>query len=99
MSPRSKVQSPKSSRRRSGVSAERRHSAKKKSAALSRDAARLPFIFLNVATTADGKLAPANRHFIPFSSKRDQELLLELRARADAAMAGARTVEIGRAHV
>jgi len=53
----------------------------------------LPFVFLNVATTADGKLAPANRHFVPFSSKRDQDLLLELRTRADAVMAGARTVD------
>ena len=53
----------------------------------------LPFVFLNVATTADGKLAPTNRHFIPFSSKRDQELLMELRTRADAVMAGARTVD------
>src|SRR6185436_9121231 len=52
-----------------------------------------PFVFLNDATTADGKLAPASRHFIPFSSKRDQELLLELRTRADAVMAGARTVD------
>src|SRR5438067_13914166 len=52
----------------------------------------LPFIYLNVATTADGKLAPANRKFVAFSSKRDQQLLLELRARADAVMAGARTV-------
>jgi riboflavin-specific deaminase-like protein len=53
----------------------------------------LPFVFINVATTADGKLAPANRKFVPFSSKRDQQLLLELRARADAVMAGARTVD------
>jgi riboflavin-specific deaminase-like protein len=52
----------------------------------------LPFVYINVATTADGKLAPANRHFIPFGSKRDQELLLELRANADAVMSGARTV-------
>jgi hypothetical protein len=52
----------------------------------------LPFVYLNVATTADGKLAPANRHFVPFGSKRDQELLLELRAAADAVMSGARTV-------
>src|SRR5262249_12059527 len=51
-----------------------------------------PFVYINVATTADGKLAPANRHFIPFGSKRDQELLLELRANADAVMSGARTV-------
>ena len=35
----------------------------------------LPFVYLNVATTADGKLAPTNRHFVPFSSQRDQELL------------------------
>ena len=54
----------------------------------------LPFVYLNVATTADGKLAPANRHFIPFGSKRDQQHLLELRAEADAVMAGARTVDL-----
>jgi 2,5-diamino-6-(ribosylamino)-4(3H)-pyrimidinone 5'-phosphate reductase len=54
----------------------------------------LPFVFLNVATTADGKLAPANRKFVAFSSARDQELLLELRAEADAVMAGARTVDL-----
>ena len=55
---------------------------------------KLPFVFLNVATTADGKLAPANRQFIPFSSKRDHNLLLELRTRADAVMSGARTVDL-----
>jgi Pyrimidine reductase, riboflavin biosynthesis len=54
----------------------------------------LPFVYVNVATTADGKLAPANRKFVPFSSKRDQELLLELRTSADAVMAGARTVDL-----
>src|SRR5437868_14009197 len=54
----------------------------------------LPFVFITVATTADGKLAPANRHFVPFSSERDQRLLLELRATADAVMAGARTVDL-----
>src|SRR5712691_3712381 len=54
----------------------------------------LPFVYINVATTADGKLAPANRRFVAFSSKRDQRLLLELRARADAVMAGARTVDL-----
>lgn len=53
----------------------------------------LPFVYLNVATTADGKLAPANRHFIPFGSKRDQDLLIELRTRCDAVMAGARTAD------
>ena len=53
----------------------------------------LPFVFINVAMTADGKLAPANRRFVPFGSKRDQTLLLELRAEADAVMSGARTVD------
>jgi riboflavin-specific deaminase-like protein len=54
----------------------------------------LPFLYINVATTADGKLAPANRQFVAFSSQRDQNLLLELRSRADAVMAGARTVDL-----
>jgi riboflavin-specific deaminase-like protein len=54
----------------------------------------LPFVYLNVATTADGKLAPENRRFVAFGSRRDQQLLLELRARADAVMAGARTVDL-----
>src|SRR5262249_20114521 len=54
----------------------------------------LPFVFLNVAATADGKLAPANRHFVPFGSKRDQRHLLELRATADAVMSGARTIDL-----
>ena len=55
--------------------------------------AKRPFVFLNVAMTADGKLAPPDRRFAPFSSQRDQELLHELRTRADAVMAGARTVD------
>jgi 2,5-diamino-6-(ribosylamino)-4(3H)-pyrimidinone 5'-phosphate reductase len=56
---------------------------------------KLPFVFLNVASTVDGKLAPHTRHFIPFSSPRDQRLLLELRTQADAVMSGARTVDLG----
>ncbi len=59
------------------------------------DANPLPFVYLNAAATADGKLAPANRHFVPFGSARDQEHLLELRAAADAVMSGARTVDLG----
>jgi riboflavin-specific deaminase-like protein len=55
----------------------------------------LPFVYLNVAITADGKLAPANRHFVAFGSKRDQTHMLELRAEADAVMSGARTVDLG----
>ena len=56
--------------------------------------AGLPFVFINVAMTADGKISPANRVFVPFGSRRDQELLLQLRTEADAVMAGARTVDL-----
>jgi riboflavin-specific deaminase-like protein len=52
-----------------------------------------PFVFINMAMTADGKIATANRGVSSFGSKRDQEHLLELRATADAVMCGARTVE------
>src|SRR6476469_6239616 len=55
----------------------------------------LPFVSINVAMTADGKLAPATRHFIPFTTRHDQELMLELRAEFDAVMSGARTVDTG----
>lgn len=53
----------------------------------------LPFVFINMAMTADGKIATANRVVSSFGSARDQRHLLELRARADAVMAGARTVD------
>jgi riboflavin-specific deaminase-like protein len=56
---------------------------------------QFPFVFLNLALTADGKLAPANRQFLPFGSRRDQTHMLELRATADAVMSGARTVGTG----
>jgi riboflavin-specific deaminase-like protein len=56
----------------------------------------LPFILVNMAMTADGKIATANRVVHSFSSKRDLEHLYELRATADAVMCGARTVEISR---
>jgi riboflavin-specific deaminase-like protein len=56
----------------------------------------LPFVFINCAMTADGKIAPASRRFAPFAGKRDQQHLLELRATADAVMAGARTVDSDR---
>ena len=57
-----------------------------------------PFVFINVATTVDGKLAPENRKFVPFGSKRDLELLYDLRARADAVLMGARTVDSAPGH-
>ncbi len=59
----------------------------------------LPFVVLNAALTADGKIAPASRHFEPFAGPRDREHLLELRARADAVMAGARTVDLDRVNL
>lgn len=49
-------------------------------------------MFSNFAITADGKIAFANGRFIAFGSKRDREHMMELRATADAVMAGARTV-------
>ena len=54
---------------------------------------KLPFVFSNFAITADGKIAFANGEFVPFGSKCDHEHMMELRATADAVMAGARTVE------
>jgi riboflavin-specific deaminase-like protein len=58
-----------------------------------------PFIFVNVAMTADGKIAPASRRFQPFAGARDKEHLLELRATADAVMAGARTVDLDKVNL
>ena len=57
-------------------------------------ASDLPFVFVNVAMTADGKIAPANRRFEPFSSKRDRLLMYELRSYADAVISGARTLDL-----
>lgn len=51
-----------------------------------------PFVFINMAMTADGKIATANRAISSFGSERDQQHLYELRATADAIMSGAGTV-------
>ena len=55
-----------------------------------------PFVAVNIAITADGKIAPDHRRFRPFGSKRDELRMMELRSRADAVMAGARTVGTGK---
>lgn len=55
-----------------------------------------PWVAVNIAMTADGKIAPDSRRFRPFGSKRDQELMMELRSRMDAVMAGARTIGTGK---
>lgn len=56
--------------------------------------ARLPFVLINMAMTADGKIATANRAISSFGSKRDHDHLLALRATADAVMCGARTADL-----
>jgi riboflavin-specific deaminase-like protein len=53
--------------------------------------APLPFVLVNMAMTADGKIATGNRVVSSFGSQRDFEHLLELRATADAVLCGART--------
>ena len=52
-----------------------------------------PWVLVNVAMTADGKIALANGRYAPFGSRRDHDHLLELRATADAVMCGARTAD------
>jgi riboflavin-specific deaminase-like protein len=54
----------------------------------------LPFLVLNLAMTADGKIASANRRVSTFSSPRDRQHMMDLRATADAVMSGARTVDL-----
>jgi riboflavin-specific deaminase-like protein len=50
-------------------------------------------VVINMSMSADGKIATANRAVESFSSRRDQDALLRLRATADAVMCGARTAE------
>jgi len=52
-----------------------------------------PFVLINMAMTADGKIATANRALTTFGSPRDSDHLYELRATADAVMSGARTID------
>ena len=48
---------------------------------------------INIAMSADGKIAPPHRRFVAFGSRRDHANLLALRATTDAVMCGARTVD------
>ncbi len=57
---------------------------------------KLPFVLVNMAMTADGKIATANRADPLVQQQARPGAPLELRATADAVMAGARTVEISR---
>jgi riboflavin-specific deaminase-like protein len=53
-----------------------------------------PFVLLNMAMSADGKIATANRVVASFGSARDQAHLLELRATTDAVITGASTANL-----
>jgi riboflavin-specific deaminase-like protein len=51
----------------------------------------LPYVVVNMAMTADGKTATANRRVGSFGSRRDLVRLYQLRATADAVLCGAAT--------
>ena len=51
-----------------------------------------PFVFINVAMTADGKIDTFQRRGSAISSPRDKERVDELRAGADAVMVGGKTL-------
>jgi len=51
-----------------------------------------PFVFINVAMTADGKIDTFERRGSAISSRRDKERVDQLRASADAVMVGGRTL-------
>lgn len=51
-----------------------------------------PFVLLNLAMTADAKIATASRKTTTFGSPADVEHLYELRATSDALLCGARTL-------
>lgn len=53
-----------------------------------------PFVLINMAMSADGKIATANRQFASLGSPRDHHHLLALRATADAVLCGARTADL-----
>jgi len=52
----------------------------------------LPFVFINVAMTADGKIDTFERKGAAISSQRDKERVDRLRAESDAVMVGGRTL-------
>jgi len=51
-----------------------------------------PYVFINVAMTADGKIDTFQRKGAAISSRRDKERVDKLRAEADAVMVGGRTL-------
>jgi 2,5-diamino-6-(ribosylamino)-4(3H)-pyrimidinone 5'-phosphate reductase len=55
---------------------------------------KLPFVFLDLAMTADGKIASANRKIASPGSPGDVAHMMKLRTHADAVISGARTVDL-----
>ncbi|MCP5521492.1 MAG: dihydrofolate reductase family protein [Verrucomicrobiales bacterium] len=53
---------------------------------------RRPFVLINMAMTADGKIATANRALSRFGTRQDEANLYALRASVDAVMSGATTL-------
>src|SRR5512140_3525991 len=51
-----------------------------------------PYVLLNVASTADGKIDTAERRGAAISSARDKQRVDEMRASVDAVMVGGRTL-------
>ncbi len=51
-----------------------------------------PFVYINMAMTADGKITSAAREYPRFTSERDRNNMDILRARADAILVGAGTI-------
>lgn len=51
-----------------------------------------PFIYLNMAMTADGKITSARREYPTFASAADKKVMDRLRAEADAVVVGAGTL-------
>ena len=52
----------------------------------------VPYVTLNVAVSADGKIATRRRESFPLGSQEDRHLMDVLRSRADAVVVGANTV-------
>lgn len=51
-----------------------------------------PFVYVNMAMTADGKITSASREYPRFTSDRDRRTMDRLRAEADAVIVGAGTI-------
>ena len=54
-----------------------------------------PFVLINMAMSADGKIASPDRQLISLGTKRDHDHLLKLRSTVDTVMCGSRTIESG----